>query len=556
MSQRAGNGGYTHSSPTGEGEALRRHTFKAGALATSRRFFKAGLLATAISLVGMFGATIDRGVAAPGVNGKIVYQGFDPDMGGSDIYTVNADGTGTTRLTFDGSAKGNPEWSPDGSKISFDGSAVTSGGSCCSWNIYVMNADGSSRQRLTTTPSTDVGQDRQATWAPQGNWMAFVSTRDEAREFAGDREIYRMNADGTQQTQLTVTDARTSDEQPSIAPGGKIAFASNRVDPLGGGFDIFTMNSDGSNVNRITFDGTPDTPVYPSPESINPAWSPDGSRIAFESTRSGDREIWIANADGSGLVNVSNTPGYDAEPAWSPDGTQITFTSLRSGGNYDVWAVDAPAASANLATALPLVPTADIARAASPARNLTARFSGEAHSANWGIASSTACTITGSAGADVLSGTSGADVICGLGGNDKLSGLAGNDILRGGGGNDTLIPGGGGNTVSGGVGTDLVSYSGASQAVILSLSAGTATGPSGDALSAIENATGSKYADRIVGNAGANSLTGGSGSDDLRGVEGPDMLRGGDGDDSLSGGAGIDSCAGGAGTNSLVGCES
>jgi hypothetical protein len=66
-------------------------------------------------------------------------------------------------------------------------------------------------------------------------------------------------------------------------------------------------------------------------DDLSPAWSPDGARIAFESTRDGNSEIYVMNADGSNQVNVSNHPAYDGAPAWSPDGTMIAFESLRDG---------------------------------------------------------------------------------------------------------------------------------------------------------------------------------------------------------------------------------
>ena len=74
-----------------------------------------------------------------------------------------------------------------------------------------------------------------------------------------------------------------------------------------------------------------------------PTWSPDGKRIAFQSDRSGNWDIWIANVDGTGLAQLTRHPAEDRYAAWSPDGKKIAFTSKRS-GNEDLWVLDVEAA--------------------------------------------------------------------------------------------------------------------------------------------------------------------------------------------------------------------
>jgi len=82
------------------------------------------------------------------------------------------------------------------------------------------------------------------------------------------------------------------------------------------------MNADGSGVTRLTNDPGQD---------IEPAWSPDGSQLAFSSTRRGSRDIWLMNADGSNLsLTVAGSAASAVSPAWSPDGAQIVFASLCS----------------------------------------------------------------------------------------------------------------------------------------------------------------------------------------------------------------------------------
>jgi Tol biopolymer transport system component len=166
-----------------EGRSVIRDAIGIGVKRTVILLAAAAVLFAAISL--MPGEPAAQ-TASP--NGKIVYAGYDPETNRTQIYTMNPDGTGVTNLTAahtdpnwtpripfgDG-----PEWSPDGTQISASGSSLSDIGSCCSRNVYVMDADGTNVQRLTNTPSTTEGEDYEATWAPDGSWLALTSTRSE-----------------------------------------------------------------------------------------------------------------------------------------------------------------------------------------------------------------------------------------------------------------------------------------------------------------------------------------------------------------------------------------
>ncbi|MFQ5473818.1 MAG: TolB family protein, partial [Dehalococcoidia bacterium] len=119
-----------------------------------------------------------------------------------------------------------------------------------------------------------------------------------------DDDIYVMNADGTNATNLT--NHPNTDGTPDWSPDGtRIAFQSDRDgDP-----DIFVMNADGSNPVRLTDDFASDT---------DPAWSPDGTRIAFQSDREGEFDIFVMNADGSGQTRLTSGPVNGRSPDWQP----------------------------------------------------------------------------------------------------------------------------------------------------------------------------------------------------------------------------------------------
>jgi Tol biopolymer transport system component len=220
--------------------------------------------------------------------------------GDSEIYTMNADGSGARRLTrtpgFDGA--GAP--SPDGRKLLY---YRNQGG------VWVMNADGSGKRNLTQKGRFNAP----GSWSPDGRKIVFTSNRD------GNNEIYVMNADGSGQRNLLPSPSSQEFAGGWSPDGRSILFTTDRD----GNWEIYAMNADGSRPRNLT--------NHPKRDGENGfLFSPDGRKIAFTTNRDKKDEIYVMSADGSGVRRLTITPEIDYLLSWSPDGRKLAFGKFPS----------------------------------------------------------------------------------------------------------------------------------------------------------------------------------------------------------------------------------
>jgi len=295
--------------------------------ASRRRHHVLALAGAAVAAVATLAAASPAQASWPGLNG---WQSFSSNRLGTaasgDVFTMPPLGSPQVRLTDARQDDSQSAWSPDGRRIAFKSRRDGNN------ELYVVRADGDDETRLTTSPRVSEGQ---PAWSPDGTRLLYRQTPD--NPITQNADLWQIDVNPAAPNARPVLQ-RTGDERyPSWSPDGtKIVFRGDQdlVDHSGDE-ELYLMNADGTGVVQLTRNNVFDSA---------PAFSPDGSRILFESARdSGSAfalDVYVMDTDGGDVRRMTADPAHDEGAVFSPDGRKILFTSER-GGSSDIYVMRA-----------------------------------------------------------------------------------------------------------------------------------------------------------------------------------------------------------------------
>jgi Tol biopolymer transport system component len=269
------------------------------------------------------------------VNGRIAYTSFESsaDPAAGDLWTMNADGTDKQPAVLDPRYDAQSDWSADGTKVVFRSRRNNR------YEVSVVDFNVRPPRVTDLAVAPDNTQSSQPSWFPNG--QGFIYRRTNGPEPTRS-DVWAMDLDGTNRRPVAVL----PEDQfyPAYSPDmTKLLFSTTAP---GGGRSIQVMDVATKQVTTL-FDYS--AASYDS----GPGWSPDGSQIAFESNADGDMEIYLMNADGANVRQITHNTVWDEGPAWSPDGKRFAFSHGADDLHLDIWTMDADGSNQQQLTTYP-----------------------------------------------------------------------------------------------------------------------------------------------------------------------------------------------------------
>ncbi|WII70580.1 translocation protein TolB [Bdellovibrio sp. 22V] len=233
-----------------------------------------------------------------------------------EIFVMDWDSANMEQVSSHRSISISPAWSPDGKKIAYTSYVKRVGAKFRNADMLLLDLATGRRSLVSYRQGINSG----ASFSPDGRHIYLTISQGNSPD------IYKMTLDGNLVGKITNGPAGAMNVEPNMSQDGKLTFSSDRAGrPM-----IYTANADGSNVKRITFAG-----VFNS----SPSWSPDGKKIAFAGQSEDHFDIFVMNADGTGMIRLTSAKkpngrwASNEDPSFSPDGRFVMYTSNRTGKN-------------------------------------------------------------------------------------------------------------------------------------------------------------------------------------------------------------------------------
>lgn len=257
-------------------------------------------------------------------SGQIVFSHYDG--GQADVWIMNDNGSNQTKLTDSTDFEFAPAFSPDGSKIVYVNETTK--------QLFVMDVDGGNKTPIWTS---EYGYFGYPSWSPDGQKIVF---RDGPYN---NYDLFWIYSDGSSVSANQITTDAMHWGIHDWSPDGTEIVSSRRTIPsFSYSVEVVKIPSSGGSVVSLTAGGT----CGYTCENDRPSWSPDGSKIAYDSGEYGKdigdsmypHDIYVMNEDGTNKQRLTTYSGWDYDPEWSPDGNKIAF--IRGTGRGDIYVIN------------------------------------------------------------------------------------------------------------------------------------------------------------------------------------------------------------------------